>query len=46
MREPSADGGWGLHIVDNLASRWGIEDQGARTVVWFEIEIANGIRNR
>ena len=46
MREPSADGGWGLHIVDNLASRWGVEDNGARTIVWFEIEIANGIRNR
>jgi len=46
MREPDASGGWGLHIVDNLASRWGIDDEGSRTVVWFEIEIANGIRNR
>ena len=30
-------GGWGLHLVDELASRWGVVDgQGSR--VWFEID--------
>ena len=30
-------GGWGLHLVDSLADRWGVET-GRRTRVWFEIE--------
>jgi len=30
-------GGWGLHLVDRLADRWGVET-GRRTRVWFEIE--------
>jgi anti-sigma regulatory factor (Ser/Thr protein kinase) len=30
-------GGWGLHLVDNLASRWGV-DRGAPVRVWFEID--------
>jgi anti-sigma regulatory factor (Ser/Thr protein kinase) len=31
--------GWGLHILAQVASRWGVEsDDGAR--VWFEIETA------
>jgi anti-sigma regulatory factor (Ser/Thr protein kinase) len=35
--DPSGVGGWGLHLVDELSSRWGIsEGPGAR--VWFEIE--------
>jgi len=29
--------GWGLFIVDQLASRWGVES-GEGTLVWFEIE--------
>ena len=29
-------GGWGLHLVDRLADRWGVET-GRRTRVWFEI---------
>jgi anti-sigma regulatory factor (Ser/Thr protein kinase) len=32
-------GGWGLHLVDNLATRWGV-DRGARVRVWFEIDTA------
>ena len=31
--------GWGLHLVERLAARWGVES-GRRTRVWFEIETA------
>jgi anti-sigma regulatory factor (Ser/Thr protein kinase) len=35
--DPSGVGGWGLHLVDELSSRWGVSDgQGAR--VWFEVD--------
>ena len=34
---PSAIGGWGLYLVDELSSRWGIAD-GDGTRVWFEID--------
>jgi signal transduction histidine kinase len=30
-------GGWGLHLVDRLAARWGV-DRGARVRVWFELD--------
>jgi anti-sigma regulatory factor (Ser/Thr protein kinase) len=30
-------GGLGLHIVDRLASRWGVHE-GANTAVWFELD--------
>jgi anti-sigma regulatory factor (Ser/Thr protein kinase) len=33
-------GGWGLHLVDRLASRWGV-DGGASVRVWFEIDLAS-----
>ena len=35
MPEPSLDGGWGLHLVDRVASRWGVRE--GSTHVWFEI---------
>ena len=31
--------GWGLHLVDQLADRWGVAHEG-ETRVWFEIERA------
>lgn len=35
--DPLAVGGWGLHLVDELSSRWGVADEsGAR--VWLEID--------
>lgn len=34
-------GGWGLRLVDALASRWGIEAQG-ETTVWAEVESEAG----
>ena len=30
-------GGWGLHLVDRIARRWGVQT-GRRTRVWFEID--------
>jgi len=35
-RPASEVGGWGLHLVEALADRWGVGDGGAR--VWFEID--------
>ena len=35
-RAPDAEGGMGLHLVDKLAERWGVEDDG-RTSVWLEV---------
>jgi anti-sigma regulatory factor (Ser/Thr protein kinase) len=32
-------GGWGLHLVDRLADRWGVE-RGRAPRVWFEIDAA------
>jgi anti-sigma regulatory factor (Ser/Thr protein kinase) len=29
--------GWGLHLVDELSDRWGVESSGP-TRVWFEID--------
>lgn len=34
--EPDAEGGWGLVLVDQLATRWGSVHQSAH--VWFEID--------
>ena len=37
MPDLSGGGGLGLHIVERLARRWGVRN-GARTVVWFELD--------
>ena len=34
--DPSGLGGWGLHLVDELSSRWGVDD-GPGSRVWFEL---------
>ena len=31
------DGGWGLHIVDRLASSWGLETDDYGKTVWCEV---------
>ncbi len=37
---PAADiGGWGLRLVDMLASSWGSESLEGGKVVWFEVEL-------
>jgi anti-sigma regulatory factor (Ser/Thr protein kinase) len=35
-RDPRADGGYGLYLLDKSASRWGV-DQAGGTRVWFEL---------
>jgi anti-sigma regulatory factor (Ser/Thr protein kinase) len=34
--EPTIAGGWGLHLVDQLAVDWGVHE--GSTHVWFEID--------
>jgi anti-sigma regulatory factor (Ser/Thr protein kinase) len=36
---PREDRGWGLVLVDALAERWGVDQNGA-TRVWFEVPVA------
>ena len=37
--KPSEEpGGWGLHLVERIATRWGVQT-GRRTRVWFEIDV-------
>jgi anti-sigma regulatory factor (Ser/Thr protein kinase) len=33
-----AGGGRGLHLVDELAARWGFEQDGGHTTTWFELQ--------
>ena len=32
------EGGWGLYLVDRLADRWGITNEGGASRVWAEID--------
>ncbi len=32
------EGGWGLYLVDRLADRWGIANEGNSSRVWAEID--------
>ena len=38
------EGGWGLHIVQAVAARWGVDpvEAGPGKAVWFEVEAATG----
>jgi anti-sigma regulatory factor (Ser/Thr protein kinase) len=36
-RTPGDDGGFGLHLVDDLSDRWGHGTEG--TSVWFDVDI-------
>jgi anti-sigma regulatory factor (Ser/Thr protein kinase) len=33
--------GWGLFLLDALATSWGVEPEGAGKRVWFEVEAAD-----
>jgi anti-sigma regulatory factor (Ser/Thr protein kinase) len=37
---PHEVGGYGLVLVDRLASRWGVSRRGGVTRVWFELDLA------
>jgi anti-sigma regulatory factor (Ser/Thr protein kinase) len=40
LREPAdTDHGRGLHLVDVLASRWGVRSAQTGKVVWFELRV-------
>ena len=39
-RPATEAGGWGLHLVETLADRWGVHE--GSTHVWFEIDRAAG----
>jgi signal transduction histidine kinase len=32
------DSGYGLYLVDRLSTAWGVEAEGERTKVWFELD--------
>jgi anti-sigma regulatory factor (Ser/Thr protein kinase) len=36
-----ADGGFGLYLVERMASRWGVDTREG-TRVWFELDLATG----
>ena len=40
LREHTDEGGWGLHIVEKLADRWGMTRGPAGTTVWFEMLVS------
>jgi anti-sigma regulatory factor (Ser/Thr protein kinase) len=42
-RPRGADGGFGLFLVERMASRWGVET-GDGTRVWFELDLNSGSR--
>jgi anti-sigma regulatory factor (Ser/Thr protein kinase) len=37
MTQPSEEGGFGLHLVDQLSQHWGTESAVDKKVVWFEL---------
>lgn len=38
-RTPDVDGGWGLALVGELASRWGVERHMAGKTIWVELDL-------
>jgi transcriptional regulator with XRE-family HTH domain/anti-sigma regulatory factor (Ser/Thr protein kinase) len=40
-RTPDLDGGWGLTIVGEVATRWGVERQSAGKTVWTEYDLTS-----
>src|SRR3954453_9376535 len=37
--EQARDGGWGMHIVSLLASKWGLESRANGKTVWCELNL-------
>jgi len=38
IRSDRVEGGWGLKIVEQIASRWGTESGPSGTIVWLELD--------
>ena len=38
-RTPTADGGWGLALVAELATRWGVDRSSSGKTIWFEFDL-------
>ena len=38
-KPPSHEGGYGLALVDAMASRWGAEQRSGRNVTWFDLQL-------
>jgi anti-sigma regulatory factor (Ser/Thr protein kinase)/transcriptional regulator with XRE-family HTH domain len=38
-RTPGSDGGWGLVLIGELATRWGVERHSAGKTVWIELDL-------
>jgi anti-sigma regulatory factor (Ser/Thr protein kinase) len=38
LAPPTDNGGRGLHLVEAIASRWGIESDPDHKMVWFELQ--------
>jgi transcriptional regulator with XRE-family HTH domain/anti-sigma regulatory factor (Ser/Thr protein kinase) len=38
-RTPDADGGWGLRLVGELATRWGVERHERGKTIWVELDL-------
>lgn len=36
---PDRGSGWGLHLVELLADKWGVNGEGSGTVTWFEVAL-------
>jgi transcriptional regulator with XRE-family HTH domain/anti-sigma regulatory factor (Ser/Thr protein kinase) len=41
-RTPDVDGGWGLTLVGELATRWGVERHRAGKTIWIELSLTPG----
>jgi transcriptional regulator with XRE-family HTH domain/anti-sigma regulatory factor (Ser/Thr protein kinase) len=39
-RAPDLSGGWGLTLVGELATRWGVERQSAGKIIWIELDLS------
>jgi anti-sigma regulatory factor (Ser/Thr protein kinase) len=46
IRQPGADGGWGLRMVERLSSAWGVVPEGEGKVVWCEFRTQTDVPAR
>jgi hypothetical protein len=42
-RTPDVDGGWGVRIVGEVATRWGVERHATGKTIWAEIDVTSSI---